>query len=101
MTPTIHELVRLRIAAEADVFAARQRGRTVAALVGLDNQDQVRVATALSELRRELAGMGQPATVALGVSSGGTPRLVITATWSITARGPIWRAPKGSPRPPG
>ena len=84
MTPATHELVRLRIAAEADVFAARQRGRTVAALVGLDNQDQVRVATALSELCRELAGMGQPATVALGVSSGGAPRLVITATWSIT-----------------
>jgi len=84
VTPATHELVRLRIAAEADVFAARQRGRTVAALVGLDNQDQVRVATALSELCRELAGMGQPATVALGVSSGGAPRLVITATWSIT-----------------
>jgi signal transduction histidine kinase/CheY-like chemotaxis protein len=84
VTPMTHELVRLRIAAEADVFAARQRGRTVAALVGLDNQDQVRVATALSELCRELAGIGQPATVALGVSSGRVPRLVITATWSIT-----------------
>ena len=66
------------------MFAARQRGRTVAAVVGLDNQDQVRVATALSELCRELAGIGQPATVALGVSSGRAPRLVITATWSIT-----------------
>ena len=84
MTPATHELVRLRIAAEADVFAARQRGRTVAALVGLDNQDQVRVATALSEVCRELAAIDQPATIALGVSSGGAPRLVITATWSIT-----------------
>jgi signal transduction histidine kinase/CheY-like chemotaxis protein len=84
VTPATHELVRLRIAAEADVFAARQRGRTVAAVVGLDNQDQVRVATALSELCRELAGIGQPATVALGVSGGRAPRLEITATWSIT-----------------
>ena len=84
MTPATHELVRLRIAAEADVFAARQRGRTVAAIVGLDNQDQIRVATALSELCRELAGLGHPATVALGVSGGRAPRLVITATWSIT-----------------
>jgi len=82
--PAAHELVRLRIAAEADVFAARQRGRTVAAIVGLDNQDQIRVATALSELCRELAGLGRPATVALGVSGGRAPRLVITATWSIT-----------------
>jgi signal transduction histidine kinase/CheY-like chemotaxis protein len=84
VTPATHELVRLRIAAEADVFAARQRGRTVAAIVGLDNQDQVRIATALSELCRELAGIGQPATVALGVSGGRVPHLVITATWSIT-----------------
>jgi signal transduction histidine kinase/CheY-like chemotaxis protein len=38
----------------------------------------------LSELCRELAGLGQPATVALGVSGGRAPRLVITATWSIT-----------------
>ncbi len=84
MTSPTHELVRLRIAAEVDVFTARQRGRTVAAVVGLDNQDQVRVATALSELCRELAGTGRPAMVALGVSDGRAPRLVITATWSMT-----------------
>jgi signal transduction histidine kinase/CheY-like chemotaxis protein len=84
VTSSTHELIRLRISGDADVFAARQRGRTVAAVVGLDNQDQVRVATALSELCRELAGTGQPATVALGVSGGRAPRLVITATWSIT-----------------
>jgi signal transduction histidine kinase/CheY-like chemotaxis protein len=85
-TPT-HELVRLHIAAEADVFTARQRGRTVAAVVGLDNASQVRVATALSELCRELAGDGRPATVALGVQGGTPPRLVITATWSSTRAG--------------
>ncbi len=86
MTAASHELVRLRIAGEADVFTARQRGRTVAAVVGLDNQDQVRVATALSELCRELADTGAPATVALGVSDGEPPQLVITATWAV-ARG--------------
>jgi signal transduction histidine kinase/CheY-like chemotaxis protein len=85
VTSPTHELLRLRIAAEADVFVARQRGRTVAAVVGLDNQDQVRVATALSELCRELAGTGRPATVALGVSGGQAPRLVITAVWSTTS----------------
>ena len=73
MTSATHELIRLRITGEADVFAARQRGRTVGAVVGLDNQDQVRVATALSELCRELAGIGQPATVALGCRVVGRP----------------------------
>jgi signal transduction histidine kinase/CheY-like chemotaxis protein len=82
VTSPVYDLVRLRISAEADVFTARQRGRTVAAIVGLDNQDQVRVATALSELCRELADAGTPATVALGVSGGDRPQLVVTATWS-------------------
>ena len=63
MTSAAHELIRLRITGEADVFAARQRGRTVAAVVGLDNQDQVGVETELIELSRELAGIGHQATV--------------------------------------
>jgi anti-sigma regulatory factor (Ser/Thr protein kinase) len=40
------ELLRLGLVGEHDVFLVRQRGREVAALVGLENQDQVRVATA-------------------------------------------------------
>jgi signal transduction histidine kinase/CheY-like chemotaxis protein len=82
MTSAVHELIRLRVAAEEDVFAARQRGRTVASVVGLDHQDQIRVATAVSELCRELAGLGRPAGIALGLSTGRTPSLVITASWS-------------------
>lgn len=80
----VHELVRLPVAAEADVFTARQRGRAVAALVGLDNQDQIRVATALSELCRELVGTAGPAVVALGLSAGDPPALVVTARWPAT-----------------
>ncbi|MFI5489525.1 ATP-binding protein [Micromonospora echinaurantiaca] len=39
---------------EHDIFLVRQRGREVAAAVGLEHQDQVRLATALSEVARDL-----------------------------------------------
>ncbi|WP_329111196.1 sensor histidine kinase [Micromonospora sp. NBC_01699] len=39
---------------ESDVFVVRQRGREVAAAVGFEHQDQVRLATALSEVGRHL-----------------------------------------------
>ena len=39
---------------EQDIFVVRQRGREVAAAVGLEHQDQVRIATALSEVARDL-----------------------------------------------
>ncbi|WP_241561735.1 MULTISPECIES: PP2C family protein-serine/threonine phosphatase [unclassified Streptomyces] len=42
------------VATEQDVFALRRRAKFVAQAVGLDNRDQVRLATALSELGRDL-----------------------------------------------
>src|SRR5262245_12377280 len=47
-------LLRMAITAEHDIFVVRQRGREVAAAIGMDHQDQVRVATALSEVGRQL-----------------------------------------------
>ena len=41
---------------EEDVFALRQRSRQLAALAGLDDSAQVRLATALSEIGRDLLG---------------------------------------------
>jgi signal transduction histidine kinase len=43
---------------DLDVFTARQAGREVAAAVGLEGQDLVRIATALSEVSRELVMVG-------------------------------------------
>lgn len=77
-----HELVSLRVVTEQDVFIARQRGRDVAAVVGLENQDQVRVATAISELSRELAGLAEPARVTIALVARPRPALSIMATWS-------------------
>ncbi|GGK39791.1 hypothetical protein GCM10010124_35510 [Pilimelia terevasa] len=52
------EILRGVLRVERDIFVLRQCGREVAALVGLDGQDQVRVATALSEMGREVLGVG-------------------------------------------
>ncbi|HEX3660096.1 MAG TPA: ATP-binding protein [Acidobacteriaceae bacterium] len=46
--PVFHLLLRT----ERDVVQARQRAREVAAELGLDNQDQIRMATATSEIAR-------------------------------------------------
>jgi signal transduction histidine kinase len=43
---------------EVDVFAARQAGREVAAALGLEGQDLVRIATALSEVSRDVVAVG-------------------------------------------
>ena len=50
----MNELARLHVRDLSGVFAARRLGRELAALLGLDRQDQVRVATALSEISRSV-----------------------------------------------
>jgi signal transduction histidine kinase/CheY-like chemotaxis protein len=76
------EVLRLTMAHERDVFLARQRGREAAAAVGLENQDQVRVATALSELGRELVVRGRRAEVVLSLTGGSAPSLELTVAWT-------------------
>ena len=49
---TATRLLTIGLARDQDLIAARQRARQVAALVGLDAQDQARVATAVSEVAR-------------------------------------------------
>jgi signal transduction histidine kinase len=70
------EIARLDWLTDADIFRARQRTRDIAAAVGLDRQDQVRVATALSELGRELFTR-EPATVCFRIVADLVPRLLI------------------------
>ena len=45
-------IVQLGLLNERDVVQARQRAREIAAELGLDNQDQIRLATATSEMAR-------------------------------------------------
>lgn len=48
----------LQLRQERDVFVARQAGREVAAAVGVEGQDLVRIATALSEVSRDVVAAG-------------------------------------------
>src|SRR6516165_2834117 len=45
-------ILQVMLRTERDVVQARQRAREVAAALGLDNQDQIRLATATSEMAR-------------------------------------------------
>ncbi|MEU8119173.1 ATP-binding protein [Spirillospora sp. NPDC049024] len=84
--PVAEELLRLRVADDEGVFALRQAGRHVAAAVRLDFQDQVRVATALSELGRELVAHSGTVAVVFCLERGPAPRLVIEMEYEA-ARG--------------
>jgi signal transduction histidine kinase/CheY-like chemotaxis protein len=57
-----YPITNLTVEYEHDIVLARQRAREIAALLGFDNQDQTRIATAVSELARNAfvyAGRGR------------------------------------------
>ena len=79
MTGTL--LLRTAIGVEHDVFAVRQRGREVAAAVGLESQDQIRVATALSEVGRQMFALLGPVVVTFDAAvEAGNLLLLVSAT---------------------
>jgi signal transduction histidine kinase len=71
------ELASLRVRDLPGVFAARRLGRELAAGLGLERQDQVRVATALSEVSRSTITLGQTALIAFEADE---TSLVLTVT---------------------
>jgi signal transduction histidine kinase/CheY-like chemotaxis protein len=71
------ELARLEVRDTAGVFAARQLGRGLAAVLTLEQQDQIRVATALSEVSRSAVTAGRIAVITFGV---GEAELLLTVT---------------------
>jgi signal transduction histidine kinase len=71
------ELARLDVRDLTGVFAARQLGRRLAASLALEQQDQVRVATALSEVSRSAVTVGRTAVIAFGIDDA---ELLLTVT---------------------
>src|SRR5271166_2377036 len=71
------QLARLDVRDLAGVFAARQLGRGLAASLTLERQDQIRVATALSEIGRSAVMAGLTAIIAFGVDDSD---LLLTVT---------------------
>jgi signal transduction histidine kinase/CheY-like chemotaxis protein len=105
------ELARLDIRDLAGVYAARQLGRGVAATLALELQDQIRVATAISEIGRSAVTAGRTAVIAFGIDD---TDLLLTATFdgeppaegiaaasrlmdSVAASGPVVRMAKRRP----
>jgi signal transduction histidine kinase/CheY-like chemotaxis protein len=72
------ELARLHVRDLAGVYAARQLGRGVAASLALERQDQIRVATAISEIGRSAVTAGQATVIVFGIDDAD---LLLTATF--------------------
>ena len=81
-----HALLELELANDRDMIAARQRARQVSALLEFDAQDQVRIATAVSEVARNAVrhGGGGRIEFALEEEAGRNTALSI----AIADRGP-------------
>ena len=71
------QLARLDVRDPAGVFAARQLGRGLAASLALERQDQIRVATALSEISRSAVTAGRATVIAFGINDAD---LLLTVT---------------------
>jgi signal transduction histidine kinase/CheY-like chemotaxis protein len=65
---------------ERDVVQARQRAREIAALLGFDNQEQIRLATATSEMARNAFRYARGGKVSFDVDTGRTQVLEITVS---------------------
>jgi len=79
----IPPILTTEIRSEHDVVLARQRARQIASLLGLDAQDQTRIATAVSEIARNAYQYAGGGKVVFELGSG-PPRLQI----SVRDRGP-------------
>jgi serine/threonine-protein kinase RsbT len=72
--------IRVRIASDADTVVARQKGREAALQIGLSRTDATFVATAISEIARNItvhAGHGE--IVIRSVSEGGRNGMLVVA----------------------
>ncbi|WP_433299819.1 ATP-binding protein [Actinoplanes sp. CA-030573] len=78
MSEAAEPLTRMRLRVEQDIFVVRQLGREVARAVGMEQQDQTRIATALSEVGRVMVAGGHAAEVTFVAEPNGVPTLRVT-----------------------
>ncbi|MGA3130274.1 MAG: ATP-binding protein [Terracidiphilus sp.] len=76
LVPVLH----LALRNDHDVVQARQRARDVAAALGLDKQDQIRVATATSEIARNAFRYAQNGEVTFSIELDSPQRLHVTVS---------------------
>ncbi len=70
-------ILNLRIEREIDVVASRQRARQIAALCGFNAQDQARIATAVSELARNVYSYAGSGRVEFAIEGVTAPQLLV------------------------
>ena len=68
---------RLRVDREADVVAVRQQGRELAARVGITNSDLTVVATAISEIARNIITYAERGEIILRIAQNGRRRGIV------------------------
>lgn len=73
-------IVHVTLRSERDVVQARQRAREVASALGLDNQDQIRMATATSEIARNAFRYARNGRVTFSLALEPPQRLEVTVT---------------------
>jgi signal transduction histidine kinase/DNA-binding response OmpR family regulator len=78
-------ILKVKISYEHDVVLARQRARAIAELLGFDRNDQVRLATALSEIARNAFQYARGGEVEFLIQGSGQPQYFIIR---VTDRGP-------------
>ncbi|MEU0987907.1 HAMP domain-containing sensor histidine kinase [Streptomyces sp. NPDC005953] len=74
-------LVTLGITSAQDVFSLRRSGQVAAETLRMERQDQVRLATALSELGRDRLGSTE-LTASFGLHEDGQTFLTVTLQWA-------------------
>src|SRR6266849_4401353 len=76
----IREATQIRIACDVDIVEARMAARALAAEVGFNGADLVMIATAVSEVARNIIEYAKPGEVILSViSNGSQPGLEVIA----------------------
>jgi len=78
-------ILNLGVHAELDVVASRQRARQIAGLCGFGGQDQVRIATAVSELARNVYNYARAGRIEFAVEGETAPQLLVI---TISDQGP-------------
>ena len=81
-------LLTVRLAREIDVVTARQRARQIARLLGFDQQDQIRLATATSEIARNVIQYARDGSVEFAVDRLGTAPVEYCLVVRISDSGP-------------
>ncbi len=71
---TTDGVVRVPVSRDADVVIARQKGREIAALVGFSATDQTLIATAISEVTRNIVKFAERGEVVISMISAGARR---------------------------